>query len=45
MELFFPKNDDVSGRLYRNASCGWKVADRHAAFIGYRYLGGEKMLQ
>lgn len=40
---FFPKNDDdVSGRLlYGNASAAWRFADRHAAFIGYRYLGGE----
>ena len=40
----FPKNDDVSGRLlYGNASAAWRFADRHAAFIGYRYLGGEKI--
>lgn len=41
----FPKNDDdVSGRLlYGNASAAWRFADKHAAFIGYRYLGGEKI--
>ena len=40
----FPENDDVSGRLlYGNASAAWRFADRHAAFIGYRYLGGEKI--
>ncbi len=38
----FPKNDDVSGRLlYGNASAAWRFSDRHAAFIGYRYLGGQ----
>ena len=40
----FPKNDDVSGRLlYGNATAAWRFADRHAAFIGYRYIGGEKI--
>ena len=39
---FFPKNDDVSGSLlYGNASAAYRFADRHAAFIGYRYLGGQ----
>ena len=39
---FFPKNDDVSGSLmYGNASAAFRFADRHAAFIGYRYLGGQ----
>lgn len=39
---FFPKNDDVSGSLlYGNASAAFRLADRHAAFIGYRYLGGQ----
>lgn len=39
---FFPKKDDVSGRLlYGNASAAFRFADNHAAFIGYRYMGGE----
>lgn len=39
---FFPKSDDASGRmLYGNASAAFRFADRHAAFIGYRYMGGE----
>ena len=42
----FPKNDDVSGRLlYGNATAAWRFADRHAAFIGYRYIGGEKIAE
>ena len=43
---FFPKNDDVSGRiLYGNASAAFRFADRHAAFIGYRYMGGETITE
>ena len=39
---FFPKNNDVSGNLlYGNASAAFRFAKRHAAFIGYRYLGGQ----
>lgn len=39
---FFPKNDDVSGNLlYGNASAAFRFAEMHAAFIGYRYLGGQ----
>lgn len=39
--IFYPKQEGTSGQLwYGNVSGGWRFANRHAVFVGYRYLGG-----
>lgn len=36
----YPKSGDAGRLLYGNASAGIRFADRHAVYVGYRYLGG-----
>lgn len=38
--LLYPKQSNTTGRLiYGNASFGYRFAERHATFVGYRYEG------
>ncbi|MDO4771338.1 PorV/PorQ family protein [Porphyromonas sp.] len=36
----YPKSGDAGRLIYGNASVGMKFAQRHAVYVGYRYLGG-----